>query len=186
MPTSEPIGKMPAIPNTGTAIVKAPTFDEVERALIKCNGLITYAAAELNCPIELVKKTIQRYKILRILVDQLRDGMIDAAEDTIMYRITEKRDSIAAMFLLKTIGKGRGWIEKEDRKAGDTADKPVYIKILPIGMDNGEYTEDGRKKGGNKKLKTAKAVSATIPALKANNVPLTKEEQEFVDAEIID
>jgi hypothetical protein len=177
-------GVMPAIPDSTSATKKVPTFEEVEKALIKCNGLITYTAGELKCPVELVKKQIRKYKTLRILVSQLRDAMIDAAEDTLMYRIVEKRDMIASMFLLKTLGKKRGWVETE--KAGGTIDKPVFIKILPAG-EGGE-----KKKGG--KLPKATIVETTIPAIESK-ISLTKKEseligggnaEEFIDAEIME
>jgi len=165
-------GKAAIIP-APSLVVKTPSLQEIEQALIKSNGLITYAAQELKCPIDVVKKAIRKFKTLRTLVMQLREVMLDAAEDTLLYRVTEKRDIIATMFLLKTIGKRRGWIEGPER-SGETASKPVYIKLLPVGTD---YTEGKGKKG-----KKQQAITAMVPALTPGkgDIKFTKDERELV------
>jgi hypothetical protein len=75
-------GTLPQIvENTKPATL--PTNEEIEKALIKSTGLISYASQELNCPVEVLKKLIIKSKQLRGLLDELRNVMIDAAENTL-------------------------------------------------------------------------------------------------------
>jgi len=165
-----------------------PTNEEIEKALIKTTGLISYASQELNCPVETLKKLIIKSKQLRGLLDELRNVMIDAAENTLLYRVVDKRDLIASMFLLKTIGKKRGWVEKED-KAGSSADKPVFIKILPV--DSNGNTEGKKGRGRPKKIYAEAKILP--PSSLALNEQFNEKEKElvgnvkdFIDAEIIE
>jgi DNA-binding protein H-NS len=127
-----------------------PGAGTIEEALKNNAGLLTYTAQELNIPIEVLKKAITKNKQLRETLIELREGMVDLAEQTLLWRIKEKKDLIASMFLLKSIGKHRGWIEGPT-KAGISADKPIYIRILPV---NGEVNPlGGRPKKIHSELK---------------------------------
>lgn len=156
-------------------IVKEPTIEEVESALKKHSGLISYTAKELQCPTEIVKKIIKKNKGLRNLLFDLRETIVDIAEDTLLYRMREKQDGIIAMFVAKCLGKQRGWIERPE-KAGGSSQKPLYIRILPV---DGEIKSPGRPK----KMFAEVKVGEALPA------PKTKEEkdlQEIIDAEVLD
>lgn len=175
------------IPESTAIPAKIPTPDEIERALIASNGLITYAAEKLKCPVDVIKKQIKRYKGLRDVLMNLRDAFLDAAEDTMIYRITEKRDLIASMFVLKTIGKHRGWVEKVE-KAGDSVNNPVFIKILPV--DGVGHINTDKKKRGRPKALIAEA--KVLPPV-ADTKFTDKEKalvdgkvKDFIDAEIIE
>jgi hypothetical protein len=149
-----------------------PTNDQIANALKESSGLISYAAKQLNVPIEVLKKQVRRNKYLRNLMLELRESAIDLAEDTLMWRMREKRDAIVAMFVLKCIGKNRGWVDKPE-KAGESLDKPVYIKILPVG-ENG----DGKKGVGRPKKATYPIMQAIAPAVETD--------ESIPDAEILD
>lgn len=152
-------------------IVNEPTYEEVESSLKKNTGILSYTAKDLQIPLEILKKIIKKNKNLRNLLFDLRETIVDIAEQTLLSRMINKEDAIAAMFVLKCIGKGRGWVEKPD-KAGSSSQKPIFIRILPVGEGN---------KG--KKLKAEIKVGAALPAA------TTKEEkavEEIIDAEILD
>jgi len=160
---------LPAIPSLSPA--------DIENGLRKNGGLLTYTARELGCTMEVLKKSIKRNKDLRNLVLDLREAMVDLAEDTLRYRMEEKKDGIAAMFVAKCLGKNRGYVEKPE-KAGDTANKPVYIRILPIGGGD-EKRERGRP------AKQFAEIRIDAPP----QLALSKEEKEMkeiLDAEVID
>lgn len=171
-------GKVAVVPESNMVPVKIPTPEEIERALIASNGLITYAAEKLKCPVEVVKKQIKRYKNLREVLMNLRDAFLDAAEDTMLYRVTQKRDLIASMFVLKTIGKHRGWVEKVE-KVGDSVNNPVFIKILPV--DGVGHIINTGKKGRPKRLI---AEAKVLPP--ADYTKFTDKEKELVDGKVKD
>ena len=146
-----------------------PTNDQIAEALKESSGLISYAAKQLNVPIEVLKKQVRRNKFLRNLMLELRESAVDLAEDTLMWRMREKKDGIVAMFVLKCIGKQRGWVDKPD-KAGESLDKPVYIKILPV-----SDSDNGRRGVGRPKKATYPVLEALAPAV-----------DDVVDVEVLD
>jgi len=151
-----------------------PTNDQIAEALKESSGLISYAANKLKVPVEVLKKQVRRNKYLRNLLLELRESAIDLAEDTLMWRMREKRDAIVAMFVLKCIGKQRGWVDKPE-KAGESLDKPVYIKILPVG---GEVPTNGKKGVGRPRKATYPVMEAIAPAVETD--------ESIIDAEILD
>lgn len=154
-------------------IIKEPSYEEVEASLKKNTGLLSYTAKDLEIPLEVLKKIIKKNKNLRNLLFDLRETITDIAEETLLYRMMEKKDGIIAMFVAKCLGKNRGWVEKPD-KAGSSAQKPVFIRILPV---------DGNGGGKGKKLKAEIKVGAALPAA------VTKEEkavEEIMEAEVLD
>lgn len=155
-----------------------PSQADIETKLKETGGLLTYTARGLGLTLEDLKKAIRKNRYLRNLVFDLRESMIDLAEDTLMYRMAEKKDGIVAMYVTKCLGKDRGWIEKPE-KAGSNAEKPIYIKILPIG-ENGDI-----KKGPGRPSK--KFAEVKLPAVTA--LPMSDEEKavkEIVEAEVLD
>jgi len=151
-----------------------PTVQEIEKALVENSGLISFTARKLSISIEDLKKQIKKSKFLKELLFEIRESVIDEAEDSLMQRIRNKQDLIASMFLLKSIGKHRGWIEKPD-KAGDSAKKPIFIRILPVGM------EANPKGGRPKKIMT---MVKEIP--RESQKSLKEAAESIVDAEILD
>jgi uncharacterized protein Yka (UPF0111/DUF47 family) len=129
-----------------------PTQDEIAKALWATGGLLKHASQQLNCSLEELKKTIKNSKQLRTLLFTIRESCIDDVESTLMKRITGEGDiskikdnsGILTMFYLKCLGKHRGWVDKID-KAGESSKKPLYIKIMPVGI------EAGKSKGGRPK-----------------------------------
>jgi len=151
-----------------------PTNDQIAEALKESSGLISYAARNLNQPVEVLKKAVRKNKYLRNLMIELRESAIDLAEDTLMWRMREKKDAIVAMFVLKCIGKNRGWIDKPE-KAGESLDKPVYIKILPANVG-----DVPKKRGAGRPKK------AEYPPMVAIAPAVNESEEAILDAEVLD
>jgi len=156
---------------TGTSIL--PTVQEIEKALMESSGLISFTAKKLSVPIDTLKNVIKKSKFLRELLMDIRESVIDEAEDSLLQRIRTKQDLIASMFLLKSLGKHRGWIDRPE-KAGASAEKPIFIRILPVGMG------DANPKGGRPaKINDVKQV------VKENRKALKEATEEILDAEIL-
>ena len=151
-----------------------PTILEIEKALVESSGLISFTARKLSISIEELKKQIKKSKFLRELLFEIRESVIDEAEDSLMQRIRTKQDLIASMFLLKSIGKHRGWVDRPE-KAGDSKKNPIFIRILPVGME-------ANPKGGR-----PPKIMSTIKELPVENKKSLKEAtEEIVDIEVLD
>jgi hypothetical protein len=123
------------------------TQDEIEEAIKLTGGWLSKTAKELGMPVEKVKSAIKRNKRLKDVLFETKEHLLDLVEDTLFERIMEKKDVLGAMFWLKCQGQHRGWIDKP--KAGSSADKPIHIKITPVGIAEGE-----RRVGRPKKIYT--------------------------------
>lgn len=121
-----------AIKQAKIELSKAPeySYDVIEDALRKCDGLVSFAAEELKCPVDVLRGYIKKSKRLREALFTIRERNIDLVEGELMKRIVEKKDPILMMFYLKNMGVHRGWTN-EKAKAGSSLDKPIYIKIQP-------------------------------------------------------
>jgi hypothetical protein len=95
--------------------------------------------------------------------------MLDWGEHKLMERIT-KGDTLATMFLLKTKGKRRGYIEKtEVQHEGDVVKQITVNVVKPAELPNLQKQLDGDENIIN--FDTQKDNSFTVPATLANDVP---------------
>lgn len=105
------------------------TYGEVEEAIWHSNGLITRVSAQLNLSVVHVKRIFQKYSTLGRLFEEFREAILDEVETHLMTRIREKNDVTAMIFLLKCLGKNRGWIDNNNVSSKGKA--PVKMKIVP-------------------------------------------------------
>jgi len=73
-------------------------------------------------------------------VEDLRESLIDHTESQLMTLIQE-RNVVAILFFLKTIGKKRGYIEKQEIDVRDVDDKPQIVKDLENAQDKAQRRE---------------------------------------------
>jgi uncharacterized membrane protein YcaP (DUF421 family) len=84
---------------------------QLENAILKANGLISVAAKILNCDNKTIYNYIDKYPTLKDTLQEARNKTLDLAENKLFELIKEK-DKTAIIFFLKTIGRGRGYIER--------------------------------------------------------------------------
>jgi hypothetical protein len=95
--------------------------------------------------------------------------MLDWGEHKLMERIT-KGDTLATMFLLKTKGKRRGYIEKtEVQHEGDVVKQITVNVVKPSELPNLQKQLDGDENIIN--FDTQKDNSFTVPATLASEIP---------------
>jgi predicted transcriptional regulator len=90
------------------------TIGQIERALIKSNGLVTKAAAILGVTHPAIVQRIKRSPKLQRARDKINETLLDAAENTVHTKFAAEKNLTAAIFFLKTKGKHRGYIEKQE------------------------------------------------------------------------
>lgn len=105
--------------NTQQPEIKVPvTEDEIIQALSASRGNITAAARLLDRARKTIEVRIKGSPALLAHVAQLREEIIDKAEDNI-YADVEKGDQAASKFVLQTIGKDRGFVTRVESTGKD-------------------------------------------------------------------
>jgi len=109
------------------------SVENIADSLIRNAGKISKVASEFGVSYNTVDEKIKKSKLLKDVLNGIRETILDNVEDVLYTRIVEKQDSIAAMFWLKCMGKHRGWNEKGDDKGNEK--RPIYVKIMPVGFN---------------------------------------------------
>jgi len=105
------------------------TAAEVIEALDKHKGMVYLAADALGCSHVTVYNYAKRYKSVQEAIDRNRGHVIDTAE-VALYRAILDGEHWAVTFALKTIGKDRGYTERQE--IGGTGGGPVEHRITEI------------------------------------------------------
>lgn len=83
----------------------------VEQALRETGGIFTAASQMLHCAPNTVKNYVERHPKLQRVLEEVTDVNLDMAEATVIHHVGEK-NLTAAMFYLRTKGRGRGYGDK--------------------------------------------------------------------------
>jgi len=89
------------------------TTEQMIRALTETKGMITVAADRLKCNPDTVRNYVNRYPTVKAALQEQREGVLDIAELALM-RAVQAGEGWAVCFTLKTIGRGRGYIERTE------------------------------------------------------------------------
>lgn len=102
-------------------------------ALTKTGGNISATAQMLKVGRRTLHTWLDKYPILRQARNDAFDSFIDLAESKLMQKVN-KGDMTAIIFTLKTQGRNRGYIERQELVIDKNADIEVGFKD-----DNGSY-----------------------------------------------
>ena len=110
-------GKAAGRKKAGTGRKRA-LFSEAKalKAAQECNGSKILTAQSLGCCRTTLDKYIEKYPNLRDYFESKRLEHLDDAEDT-LYEAVKKGSLSAAMFVLRTQGRDRGWVEAKPLEA---------------------------------------------------------------------
>lgn len=96
------------------------TAEEVADAITNADGILSKAARDLGCTRQTVHNYVNRYATVKSAYDEANDKFIDEAEEQLQKHV--KRGSLPAiMFVLKTKGKHRGYVERSEVTGADGA-----------------------------------------------------------------
>ncbi len=84
--------------------------DTVISALQQARGMVTIAARALGCKPQTVRSYIDRYPTIRQALQEERERTLDVGE-LALYKAVQEGQGWAVTFLLKTIGRDRGYVE---------------------------------------------------------------------------
>lgn len=101
----------PLVPNVPP--IKQPEFtaEQMIDAIKSARGLITVAAARLGCSPKTVHRYIDKYPTVAAAKKEAREGILDMTEAR-LYHAANDGEQWAVTFLLKNLGKDRGYVER--------------------------------------------------------------------------
>ena len=121
------------------------TTVEVVEALRAARGIKTHAAQTLGCDRLTVDNYIKRHPTVAKAYQELREAMVDQAERGLIH-LLDAEDWQAIKYTLSTLGKDRGYIERQEVTGPDgTALQVEYVNdwrtytppVPPPGPDSG-------------------------------------------------
>lgn len=115
--------------------VERYTTQQMINAIRQTRGLVTVAARMLGCDPNTVRNYIRRHPTVAQALEEERERMTDLAELALFNRI-QAQDAWAVCFYLKTQGKGRGYVERQEitgkeGEAIETRSTPDLSKLTP-------------------------------------------------------
>lgn len=115
---------------------------QIEKALIKSNGLVTVAAKMLGVTHGAIGNRIKKSERLQRVQDSIVEKKLDMAENVVDEHMS-KKSLVASFFYLKTKGKHRGWVEKQNVEVTGTVtiERIERIIIDPEPIIEVEYKE---------------------------------------------
>jgi transposase-like protein len=120
------------------------TAEQVVEALKQHDGIISDSASALGCTQQTIRNYRKRYASVAQAIHDGRESLVDQAEGVICKSLDSENENTAlraAMFILKTMGKRRGWVERQEFSGVEGQPQEVVITW-------GEETGVGAKHGG--------------------------------------
>lgn len=106
------LARTPNMPNRPPIKQERYTAEQVRDALIKSRGLVTVAARTLECNPHTIRAYIAKYPTVAAALKEAREGILDMTEAR-LFQAANEGEQWAVTFLLKNIGKDRGYMEKQ-------------------------------------------------------------------------
>jgi len=101
----------------------------VKKAVEGSGGIVTIIARRLNRSRQQVYTYLEKYPDLKELVEEEREKIVDIAESKLIEKLKENKDW-AISFVLKTLGKKRGYTEKVEVGGDLTTKIPTPSEVL--------------------------------------------------------
>ena len=89
------------------------TIAQIADAIRLAGGNLTAAARALGISRQALYARIYRSERLKAVVDEMREVTLDTVENCLLDRV-KSGDTTAMIFWLKTQGKHRGWVERQE------------------------------------------------------------------------
>jgi hypothetical protein len=106
------------------------TAEQVVAAIRQHDGIIIDTAAALGCTQQTIRNYRKRYRSVDQAIHDGRESLVDQAEGVIRKSLDSENENTAlraAMFVLKTLGKRRGWVERQEFSGAEGVPQEVVI-----------------------------------------------------------
>ena len=108
------------------------TAAQIIEALREKHGNLSAASRYLNCSRDTIRRYIDLYPTVKAVADEERETLIDFAENQLFQQVKDGNIT-AIIFTLKTIGKSRGYVERQEVTGADGG--AVVVKWDEIDAD---------------------------------------------------
>lgn len=113
------------------------TPEEIAAALTASKGMIYVAARAIGCAPNTIYAYAKRYKIVREAMELERGIMVDTAE-LALWKALQAGEAWAISLTLKTLGKDRGYVERQELTGQDGKPLAAPVVYLPeVSPDDG-------------------------------------------------
>jgi hypothetical protein len=112
---------------------------KIVAAIRKSKGCIADAAKLAGCSPAWLRRLVNKHAVIKEVLDEEREQLIDLSEMTIREKV-ESGDVDTAKFVLRTLGRNRGWGENLRFDASVNATGKVHIYLPDNGRDNAHLT----------------------------------------------
>ena len=100
---------------------KLLTPEKIIKGLIVHKGLIYKTAEYLGCSAKTIYNYMREYPEIKEVVDEQRQLLVDTAEASLL-RAIQEGEGWAVALALKTLGKDRGYVERQEITGKDGSD----------------------------------------------------------------
>ena len=107
------------------------TLEQIKDAVTKAGGFISIACKSLGCTRRTIYNYLEKYPELKEVVADIREHYLDIAEASLIQKVKDGKTP-ELLFYLKTQGKNRGYVEKQqlDLSSGDNQINKIEIEIV--------------------------------------------------------
>ena len=105
------------------------TTAQIIEALREKHGNLSASARFLGCSRETISRYIRQYPTVKTVADEERETLIDFAENQLFQQVKDGNIT-AIIFTLKTIGKSRGYVERQEVTGAEG--KALTIKWVDV------------------------------------------------------
>jgi len=99
--------------NVGNKKKRDNTAARIVQAISKSNGLLTLAASKAGVSYRTIERYVHDYPSVATAVCEAKETMLDYVEGKLFTQIRDG-NTVAILFYLKTQGKARGYIERQE------------------------------------------------------------------------
>lgn len=124
--------------------MKRPGNEIICEALEKSCGIVSDAAKMLGCNRSTLHKWIKHDDELKAAQDDSRDSIVDIAESELIKK-AKAGDITANIFILKTLGKSRGYIENSQFNVSHDFDQAIPPAIRRKLMQDPKLIDDAEE-----------------------------------------
>ena len=103
--------------------------DDIIDALKATNGLISLAAKRLGCCSQTIYNRATRVQKVQDTIDACRDELVDLGELALRSAVVNK-EPWAVSLVLKTLGRHRGYVERQDNEVSGKDGGPVTLAVV--------------------------------------------------------
>ena len=129
----------------GNSKKREETAARIIAAISESSGLLTLAAKKAGLGYSTVWRYTQEFSTVKQAVIEAKERMLDFAEGK-LYEKIKSGDNAAIIFYLKTQGKARGYIERQEFTGKDG--EPIKTEIIVQSEKSKELTEQVLKGQG--------------------------------------